>query len=335
MTLITKDLGLVQALHSGSTPPQNTKLLWYDTNTGLHKFYIVATQTWTPLSQSAFSGDYNDLINKPLTFYSQDGVLTDNRTVFTNENSLTISTSNAFQGGSHLTMQSSQMTVGYKDSMIEIKENLISLGAGFSQQRTLQLSNNKVAIGYASFSQFTPQALLDIKAHGALSTDIAFKVRNSANTADIFRITGNNRLELGNLVSIIGGGVGVSFISNISIGGSVRLDAPFSLNNQEVFNGQRIHLATTYETNGTNLIQIQNGTAPTTGLIDAFKMYSADITEGNAAPHFRTENGDIIKLFKAVVPSLSTTTINTGDADTDVLIEELIDALKNVGIIGA
>jgi predicted deacylase len=27
-------------------------------------------------------------------------------------------------------------------------------------------------------------------------------------------------------------------------------------------------------------------------------LYSADITAGNAAPHFRTENGNIIKLYQ-------------------------------------
>jgi hypothetical protein len=186
---------------------------------------------------------------------------------------------------------------------------------------------------FSGFGTDNPQARLDVRAQGALSTDIAFRVRNSADTLDTLRITGNNRIELGNTTNIIGGGAGSSFITNISIGGSVRLDAPFNFNSQEVFNGQRLHFATTYETNGTRLIQMQNGTAPTTGLADAFKMYSADITAGNAAPHFRTENGDIIKLFKTVLPSLSTTVINTGDAATDTLLSELFDALKSVGLI--
>jgi len=37
----------------------------------------------------------------------------------------------------------------------------------------------------------TPQARLDVRAQGALSTDIAFRVRNSADTADIFSVNGN------------------------------------------------------------------------------------------------------------------------------------------------
>jgi hypothetical protein len=32
-------------------------------------------------------------------------------------------------------------------------------------------------------------------------------------------------------------------------------------------------------------------------LVDSFKLYSADIIAGNAAPHFETEVGDIIKLY--------------------------------------
>jgi hypothetical protein len=40
-----------------------------------------------------------------------------------------------------------------------------------------------------------------------------------------------------------------------------------------------------------------SGTAPTTSPTDAFQMYSADIVAGNAAPHFRVENGDIVKIY--------------------------------------
>lgn len=54
-------------------------------------------------------------------------------------------------------------------------------------------------------------------------------------------------------------------------------------------------------TSSDNVMVIANGTAPSGAHpIDAFQAYSADIVAGNAAPHFRTELGDIIKLFKAV-----------------------------------
>jgi hypothetical protein len=36
---------------------------------------------------------------------------------------------------------------------------------------------------------------------------------------------------------------------------------------------------------------------------DSFQQYSADIVAGNAAPHFRTENGSVIKLYKQDLPT--------------------------------
>lgn len=43
----------------------------------------------------------------------------------------------------------------------------------------------------------SPQARLDVRAQGALSTDIAFRVRNSANTADIINVKGNGDAFIG------------------------------------------------------------------------------------------------------------------------------------------
>lgn len=55
---------------------------------------------------------------------------------------------------------------------------------------------------------------------------------------------------------------------------------------------------THFEAAATNTFTIHSGTAPVTNISDAFQQYSADITAGNAAPHFRTENGSIIKLYQ-------------------------------------
>jgi hypothetical protein len=50
---------------------------------------------------------------------------------------------------------------------------------------------------------------------------------------------------------------------------------------------------------GVKVIGIGNATTPpSTGIIDAFVMYGADIQAGEAAPHFYTEHGDIIKLYQ-------------------------------------
>jgi hypothetical protein len=66
---------------------------------------------------------------------------------------------------------------------------------------------------------------------------------------------------------------------------------------------------------GKNVFHIQNNTIPTTSLIDHFAIYSADIVAGNAAPHFRTEAGNIIKLYTT---SAVTTTQGISDALTSL-----------------
>ena len=45
-----KNLGLIQALYSGLSAPDNTKLIWFDENVSKHKVYDVLTSTWMLLS---------------------------------------------------------------------------------------------------------------------------------------------------------------------------------------------------------------------------------------------------------------------------------------------
>jgi hypothetical protein len=64
----------------------------------------------------------------------------------------------------------------------------------------------------------------------------------------------------------------------------------------------------------------QNVTAPSVSITDNFHFYSNDITAGNAAPHFRTENGSIIKLYQ-----------NTAVTTT----QGVADALTNLGVLAS
>jgi hypothetical protein len=67
----------------------------------------------------------------------------------------------------------------------------------------------------------TPGAKLDVRAQGALSTDLAFRIRNSVNTVDILKIAGNGNL------SYNAQGAGITLLNNDgttdigSTGGSV------------------------------------------------------------------------------------------------------------------
>lgn len=72
-----------------------------------------------------------------------------------------------------------------------------------------------------------------------------------------------------------------------------------------------------------------SGTAPTTSPANAYQVYSNDIVAGNAAPHFRTENGDVVKLYKETALTASDATL----ANAVIRIGELETRLQNLGLI--
>ena len=91
---------------------------------------------------------------------------------------------------------------------------------------------------------------------------------------------------------------------------------------------------------GTNTMSVFSGTAPTTNVTDSFQMYSNDVTAGNAAPHFRTENGAVIKLYQQdnsiaaanFVAGIGTS-VTTLDAFDGYTIGQVVKALRNAGIL--
>lgn len=100
---------------------------------------------------------------------------------------------------------------------------------------------------------------------------------------------------------------------------------------------------TSFPASATKSIVMNNGVAPTGDVADQFTFYSADQTAGNAAPHFRTELGDVIKLYKIStgwsITNLTTDRVYDANATTldeiaDVL-GTLIEDLKNSGLIAA
>jgi hypothetical protein len=74
---------------------------------------------------------------------------------------------------------------------------------------------------------------------------------------------------------------------------------------------------------GVNSLLIANGTAPSANIVDRHYYYSADITAGNAAPHFRTENGSVIKLYKEAAVTtpqgIANALTNLGVLDTSTI----------------
>jgi hypothetical protein len=207
---------------------------------------------------------------------------------------------------------------------------------------------------------------LDVRAQGALSTDIAFRVRNSANTGNLIESRGNG-------THIIGDGTYNIIINNTTgnhlVNGNISIVNTFDLrSNITHTNGvQDISFRTTQAplTNGyalnpyyerfifgatstsgwgtgnpSRFIGIINGTAPNGTVANGFALYSAAVTAGNAAPHFRTENGNIIKLYRettavAAATFVANTSLIANDTATfdGYTIGQVVKALRNLGIL--
>jgi hypothetical protein len=97
---------------------------------------------------------------------------------------------------------------------------------------------------------------------------------------------------------------------------------------------------TTFGTSATKTLAVSSGTAPSSSPADAFQMYSADITAGNAAAHFRTEGGAVIKLYQQTTGvAAATFAANTGTAVNDAstfdgyTLNQIVKALRNNGLL--
>ena len=285
----------------------------------------------------------------------------------------------------------------------------------------------------------SPQSRLDVRAQGALSTDIAFRVRNSADTVDLFSVRGNGEMYIpqapsnnqnviyfaGTTDSIIryspsgigsiafgqaasitnatyyntvignssstgasaGFGIAIGFNTLVNSTGGIaigdrakttgndtivigntggnttysgtrsiylgkkgnngnniisddvfmthfnsdnsstliRANGSLGLLGQQAYilqNGTGIYGTDTFMGNGGNTFIVRNHpSVPSLNITDSFQQYSADITAGNAAPHFRTEVGDIIKLYKQSSAGITT-------------VADLVTVLTNLGLLG-
>ena len=123
-----------------------------------------------------------------------------------------------------------------------------------------------------------------------------------------------------------------SFTDNgflFQVGGSTYLDTNTGI-------GQ-----TSFGTSATKTLAISTGTAPGSSPADCFQLYSADITAGNAAAHFRTENGAIVKVYQETTAVGSATISSPGggtnlkDDDTfdGYTLQQVVKALRNQGLL--
>ena len=96
----------------------------------------------------------------------------------------------------------------------------------------------------------------------------------------------------------------------------------------------------TFGTSATRTLAISTGTAPSSSPADCFQLYSADITAGNAAAHFRTEGGAVIKVYQETTGVAAATLVGGGGTnitDTDTFdgytLQQVVKALRNQGLL--
>ena len=276
----------------------------------------------------------------------------------------------AASGGGGLTVGTTAIASGTDGRVLFQDAGVLQQDASFFWDNT----NKRLGVGA------TPSTAvrLDVRAQGALSTDTAFRVRNSADTANIFSVFGNRSAEFdlnntnvryypstkagapNNYIDI--GLATASFTSikiNATHGGSnfayFEMNANslnyFTHNSLLIFrantspnrtsinlqaSGGNVGIGTsTFGTSAINTFTMINATAPSTSPTDQFQLYSADIVAGNAAPHFRTENGDIVKLYRVGGWGLPTgtftrTTFNTATVTTAQLAERVAALIQDL-----
>ena len=325
---------------------------------------------------------------------------------------------------SGLTVGTTAVTSGTDGRVFFQAGGVVQQDAGFLWDTT---NKRMQLLGTGVIASPALNSVLEIKAKNGLS-DIAFRVRNSVDTRDLFNIRGNRTIELLADTPATNGGlnitsdaynapiinfydifsnmlridasnrlIGVTGNANIQIGsfttsGYLGMVTP-STNNRflklvDAFSNEYLSIGgNTYDgsggtsmtlktttNNGTNFITFSRnnntnkfvisdqanvgigqdtfgtsarfvlaqytGTAPSTSITDGFQQYSADITAGNAAPHFRTENGAIVKVYQETTAVGAATLVGGGGTtltDTDTFdgytLKQIVKALRNQGLL--
>ena len=147
----------------------------------------------------------------------------------------------------------------------------------------------------------------------SIDNDQAIRAKDSGGTyRQIFKFGSSNGVIFGTTVGV----TDMYFFTGAT-------QALYIIGTNVGFNGQ-----TSFGTSGVGVVAVAIGTAPSTSPADAFQMWGADITAGNAAPHFRTEGGAVIKLYQQA----NIVNADGSLADITTKFNTLLGYLDNLGL---
>jgi len=293
----------------------------------------------TPNGTGHIAVGFGSTNNPPIRFYESSANGTNSIGIkapatLTADSTYTLPTADGTSGQVLSTNGSGTLSWANNDSGLTVNSTAIALGTAgrvFFQNASNQLSqsanlfwdntNNRLGINTA-----TPTQALDVSGNARIGNRSlnAFIALNRTDTSyiDVAKIITNGHLQIG------GTNVGI-----ISFTGS---SSEFGR-----FNGSNFVLGgTSVGTSSDKVLAQYTGTAPGSSPADAYQQYSADITAGNAAPHFRTENGNVVKLYQETTGVAAATFVANTSAIVDdtatfdgYTIGQVVKALKNLGIL--
>jgi hypothetical protein len=191
---------------------------------------------------------------------------------------------------------------------------------------------------------------------GTNEAAVVLNARSSVTSGTfIFQTDGTQRVQIDSTGLIINGGNALEFIN--SAANAVSAIRPTGGGTSVMStNSNGLHIAVGTEAAGDLILASNNtervrlssngwfshtsATNPSSSVTDSYVQYSADVTAGNAAPHFRTENGAVIKLYQETT-AVGNSIISLGGGmpvldDTTFdgyTLRQIVKALRNQGIL--
>jgi hypothetical protein len=191
---------------------------------------------------------------------------------------------------------------------------------------------------------------------GTNEAAVVLNARSSVTSGTfIFQTDGTQRVQIDSTGLIINGGNALEFIN--SAANAVSAIRPTGGGTSIMStNSNGLHIAVGTEAAGDLILASNNtervrlssngwfshasATNPSSSVTDSYVQYSADVTAGNAAPHFRTENGAVIKLYQETTAvGNSIISLGGGSAVLDdttfdgYTLRQIVKALRNQGIL--